>query len=309
SSRKGRKVRILVPERGKKEKLVELAKENARIVLTKDSERIKLENARTTGAVMQISELLGLPKIHRMEAFDISNISGFLNVGSMVVFEDGKPKKSDYRKFRIKTVAGPDDYACMREVLTRRFEHGISELKGEGDSGRQAFSVFPDILLMDGGRGQVNIATEVLKELGLDIPVAGMVKDDFHRTRGIYWKNKEVPIDTHSEGFKLITRVQDEAHRFAIEYHRSLRSKNQVQSVLDQIPGVGEARRKALMRRYSSLAEIKDASVEDIAQTPGIPTAVAEEIKKSLNETKFGSSAMISDPDAASESDDDTGSE
>ncbi|MCR5303565.1 MAG: excinuclease ABC subunit UvrC, partial [Lachnospiraceae bacterium] len=236
SSRKGRKVRILVPERGKKEKLVELAKENARIVLTKDSERIKLENARTTGAVMQISELLGLPKIHRMEAFDISNISGFLNVGSMVVFEDGQPKKSEYRKFRIKTVAGPDDYACMREVLTRRFEHGISELKGEDGSGRQAFSVFPDILLMDGGRGQVNIATEVLKELGLDIPVAGMVKDDFHRTRGIYWKNEEVPIDTHSEGFKLITRVQDEAHRFAIEYHRSLRSKNQVQSVLDQIP-------------------------------------------------------------------------
>ncbi|MBQ7556674.1 MAG: excinuclease ABC subunit UvrC [Lachnospiraceae bacterium] len=279
SGRKGRRVHILVPERGSKEKLLELAKENARLVLTKDSERIRLENARTVGAVRQISELLGLPQIHRMEAFDISNISGFLNVGSMVVFEDGRPKKSDYRKFRIKTVAGPDDYACMKEVLTRRFEHGLAEKETSGSG----FSVFPDILLMDGGRGQVNIATGVLKELGLDIPVAGMVKDDFHRTRGIYWNNEEIPIDTHSEGFKLITRVQDEAHRFAIEYHRSLRSKNQVQSVLDQIPGVGEARRKALMRRYSSLSEIKEASAEDIAKTPGIPASVAEEIRNYLN--------------------------
>ncbi len=279
SGRKGRRVHILVPERGSKEKLLELAKENARLVLTKDSERIRLENARTVGAVRQISDLLGLPQIHRMEAFDISNISGFLNVGSMVVFEDGRPKKSDYRKFRIKTVAGPDDYACMKEVLTRRFEHGLAEKETSGSG----FSVFPDILLMDGGRGQVNIATGVLKELGLDIPVAGMVKDDFHRTRGIYWNNEEIPIDTHSEGFKLITRVQDEAHRFAIEYHRSLRSKNQVQSVLDQIPGVGEARRKALMRRYSSLSEIKEASAEDIAKTPGIPASVAEEIRNYLN--------------------------
>ena len=217
-----------------------------------------------------------------MEAFDISNINGFENVGSMVVFEKGKPKTSDYRKFRIRTVSGPDDYACMREVLTRRFTHGIEEAKELQDKNIDkeygSFTKFPDLIMMDGGRGQVNIAQEILKELGIHIPVCGMVKDDNHRTRGLYFENVELPIDTHSEGFKLITRIQDEAHRFAIEYHRSLRSKGQVKSVLDDIPGVGPARRKALMRHFKSLEELKKASLEELVACPELNQKVAAQI-------------------------------
>jgi len=226
--------------------------------------------------------LLGLQNVNRMEAFDISNISGFENVGSMVVYEKGKPKRSDYRKFKIRTVSGPDDYACMREVLTRRFLHGMEEAKSLDDKELEAefgsFTKFPDLLLMDGGKGQVNIALEVLNELHIDIPVCGMVKDDNHRTRGLYYQNEEIAIDTHSEGFKLITRIQDEAHRFAIEYHRSLRSKTQVKSVLDDIPGVGPARRKALMRYFKSLEEIRSAEVAQLMEVPEITQNVAEEI-------------------------------
>ena len=282
SARKGSRVYIRVPKKGTKEKLVELAATNAALVLSKDRERIKREEGRTIGAVKEICALLSLPEVNRMEAFDISNISGFENVGSMVVYEKGKPKRSDYRKFKIKTVAGPDDYACMKEVLTRRFKHGMEESKELEEKQMEkefgSFTRFPDLLLMDGGKGQVNVALQVLEELGLSIPVCGMVKDDNHRTRGLYYQNREIEIDTRSEGFKLITRIQDEAHRFAIEYHRSLRSKEQVRSVLDGIPGVGPARRKALMRDFRSIEEIRQADAERLAQVPEIPEHVAEEI-------------------------------
>ena len=271
SARRKQRVHIRVPKKGTKEKLVELAKENAWMVLSKDRERIKREEGRTIGAVKEIEDWLGLKDIVRMEAYDISNISGFESVGSMVVYEKGKPKRSDYRKFKIKWVQGPNDYASMEEVLTRRFTH---ESKGEYDS----FSILPDLILMDGGRGQVNIARKVLGKLGIDIPVCGMVKDDNHRTRGVYFNNVEIPIDTSGEGFHLVTRIQDEAHRFAIEYHRSLRSKEQVHSVLDDIPGIGETRRKALMRRFRSVENIRDASVEELSQTESMNVQSAEAV-------------------------------
>ena len=271
SARRKQRVHIRVPKKGTKEKLVELAKENAWMVLSKDRERIKREEGRTIGAVKEIEDWLGLKDIVRMEAYDISNISGFESVGSMVVYEKGKPKRSDYRKFKIKWVQGPNDYASMEEVLTRRFTH---ESKGEYDS----FSILPDLILMDGGRGQVNIARKVLGELGIDIQVCGMVKDDNHRTRGVYFNNVEIPIDTSGEGFHLVTRIQDEAHRFAIEYHRSLRSKEQVHSVLDDIPGIGETRRKALMRRFRSVENIRDASVEELSQTESMNVQSAEAV-------------------------------
>ena len=284
SERKGSRVYLKVPKIGSKEKLVELAAQNAKLVLSQDREKLKREEGRTIGAVKEISDLLQLPLTGtaRMEAYDISNINGFENVGSMVVYEKGKPKRSDYRKFKIKSVSGPDDYACMREVLTRRFRHGMEESKEleeqEMDQEYGSFTKFPDLILMDGGRGQVNIALSVLEELGINIPVCGMVKDDNHRTRGLYYHNIELPIDTHSEGFKLITRIQDEAHRFAIEYHRSLRSKTQVKSVLDDIPGVGPARRKALMRHLKSLEEIRQATVEELMEIPEMNERTAEEI-------------------------------
>lgn len=284
SERKGSRVYLKVPKIGSKEKLVELAAQNAKLVLSQDREKLKREEGRTIGAVKEISDLLQLPLTGtaRMEAYDISNINGFENVGSMVVYEKGKPKRSDYRKFKIKSVSGPDDYACMREVLTRRFRHGMEESREleeqEMDQEYGSFTKFPDLILMDGGRGQVNIALSVLEELGIDIPVCGMVKDDNHRTRGLYYHNIELPIDTHSEGFKLITRIQDEAHRFAIEYHRSLRSKTQVRSVLDDIPGVGPTRRKALMRHFKSLEEIRQAAVEDLMEIPEMNERTAQEI-------------------------------
>lgn len=271
SFRRKQKVHIVIPKKGTKEKIVELAWENARMVLEKDRERIRREEGRTIGAVHEVEEWLGLTGLVRMEAFDISNISGFESVGSMVVYEKGKPKRSDYRKFRIRSVQGPNDYASMEEVLTRRFTH---ESNGEFDS----FARMPDLLLMDGGRGQVNIALGVLEKLGIEIPVCGMVKDDNHRTRGLYYNNVEIPIDTNSEGFRLITRIQDEAHRFAIEYHRSLRSKEQVHSVLDDIPGIGERRRKALMRRFRSIEAIRDASEEELAQTESMNAGSAKQV-------------------------------
>ena len=284
SERKGSRVYLKVPKIGSKEKLVELAAQNAKLILSQDREKLKREEGRTIGAVKEISDLLQLPLngTARMEAYDISNINGFENVGSMVVYEKGKPKRSDYRKFKIKSVSGPDDYACMREVLTRRFRHGMEESREleeqEMDQEYGSFTKFPDLILMDGGRGQVNIALSVLEELGIDIPVCGMVKDDNHRTRGLYYHNIELPIDTHSEGFKLVTRIQDEAHRFAIEYHRSLRSKTQVKSVLDDIPGVGPARRKALMRHFKSLEEIRQATVEELMEIPEMNERTAQEI-------------------------------
>ena len=282
SERRGSKVSIVIPKKGTKEKLVELAMRNAYLVLSQDKERIKREEGRTIGAVKEIASLIGLTDVNRIEAFDISNISGFENVGSMVVYEKGKPHRSDYRKFKIKSVSGPDDYACMKEVLTRRFVHGLEEKQElkekEMEDTFGSFSKFPDLLLMDGGKGQVNIAKEVLEELRIQIPVCGMVKDDNHRTRGLYFNNEEIAIDRHSEGFKLITRIQDEAHRFAIEFHRSLRRKTNVHSVLDDIKGVGPARRKALMRSFDSIEEIKNADVVRLMEVDGMTQNVAEEI-------------------------------
>ncbi len=276
STRRGQKVQLIVPVKGQKEKLVELAAENARMVLDRDRERIKREEGRTVSAVREIERLLGLSGIVRMEAFDISNISGYESVGSMVVYERGKPKKSDYRKFKIKSVEGPNDYASMQEVLTRRFERGITEQ--QDNEAMQGFSAFPDLLLMDGGKGQVHIAEEVLERLSLDIPVCGMVKDDHHRTRGLYYRDTEIPIDRHGEGFKLVTRIQDEAHRFAIEYHRMLRSKGQVRSVLDDIPGIGPARRKALMRKYGAAENIREVTEEELAQVESMNAASARAV-------------------------------
>lgn len=289
TAKRGGRVYLRVPQKGAKEKLVELAAQNARLVLDKDRERIRREEGRTIGAVKEIAELLGIESASRMEAYDISNISGFANVGSMVVYEKGKPKRSDYRKFRIKSVAGPDDYACMREVLTRRFRHGLKEQEEQGAESAgefDSFTRFPDLLLMDGGRGQVNIALEVLGELGIDIPVCGMVKDDNHRTRGLYYRNEELPIARGSEAFQLITRIQDEAHRFAITYHRQIRSKSQVHSALDEIPGIGPERRKALMRHFQSIEDVRGASAEELAQIPEIPRHVAEQIVRYFEERK-----------------------
>lgn len=273
-SRKGQKVRIHVPKKGTKEKLVELAAQNAGIVLSQDRERIKREEGRTIGAMKEIAGWLGLESLVRVEAYDISNISGFESVGSMAVFERGKPKRSDYRKFRIRTVQGPNDYASMEEVLTRRFTHEVDDEKKEFDS----FGKLPDLVMMDGGKGQVNVALSVLERLHLQIPVCGMVKDDRHRTRGLYFNNAEIPISRDSEGFQLITRIQDEAHRFAIEYHCSLRSKDQVHSILDDIDGVGPARRKALMRSFMSIEEIRKASVEELAKVPSMTCVSARKV-------------------------------
>ena len=282
TGKRGQRVFLRVPKKGTKEKLVELARENAAIVLNQDRERIKREEGRTIGAVKEIAQLLGMSHISRMEAYDISNISGFESVGSMVVFEKGKPKRSDYRKFKIKSVDGPNDYASLEEVLTRRFAHGLEEQKElkekQMDQELGSFSRFPDLILMDGGKGQVNVALRVMETLGLNIPICGMVKDDFHRTRGLYYENVELPIDDHSEGFKLITRIQDEAHRFAIEYHRSLRSKEQVHSILDDIEGIGPARRKALMRSFQSLQAIREAGEEELARIPSMNAASARQV-------------------------------
>ncbi|MBQ7797073.1 MAG: excinuclease ABC subunit UvrC [Lachnospiraceae bacterium] len=277
TKRRGQAVKFVVPKKGQKNRLVELAAKNAALVLSQDKEKIKREELRTIGAMNQIGEWLGLEHVKRIEAFDISNISGFESVGSMVVYENGQPKRNDYRKFKIKTVQGPNDYASMEEVLTRRFEHGLEELRETGED-FGSFTRFPDLIMMDGGRGQVNVALKVLNELRLNIPVCGMVKDDNHRTRGLYYNNVEIPIDRYSEGFKLITRIQDEAHRFAIEYHRSLRSKGQVKSVLDDIEGIGPARRKALMRRFKSLEAVRDASLEELTSTEGMNKRAAESV-------------------------------
>ena len=286
--RKGRKVHIRIPKKGTKEKLVELAQRNAELVLSQDKERIKREEGRTIGAVKEIAGKLALPGLERIEAYDISNISGFQSVGSMIVYEKGKPKRSDYRKFRIKSVQGPNDYARMEEVLTRRFVHGLDEQEARRkenlDEEFGSFTRFPDLIMMDGGRGQVNIALEVLDKLNLQIPVCGMVKDDKHRTRGLYFNNEEIPIDRDSEGFKLITRIQDEAHRFAIEFHRSLRSKGQVHSILDDIPGIGPTRRKALMKQFQGPDKMREASLEELKAVPSMNERAAEAVYRFFHE-------------------------
>ena len=282
SAKRGQKVKLIIPKKGQKERLVELAERNAALVLSQDKEKIKREELRTVGAMNEVGSLLGLTGVKRIEAFDISNISGFESVGSMIVYENGRPKRNDYRKFKIKWVKGANDYASMNEVLTRRFSHGLQEAESLREKGVEeelgSFTRFPDLIMMDGGKGQVNIALEVMEQLGLAIPVCGMVKDDNHRTRGLYYNNVEIPIDRHSEGFKLITRIQDEAHRFAIEYHRSLRSKGQVKSILDDIPNIGPGRRKALMRRFKGLEAVKEATLEELEATEGMNSRSAKSV-------------------------------
>ncbi len=278
--KRGHKVFLKQPKRGEKMRLLDLAKRNAQMVLAQDAEKLKRERARTLGAMEEIEGLLGLTGLNRVESYDISNINGFETVGSMVVFEKGRAKKNDYRKFRIRSVTGPDDYHSMEELLTRRFTHGQREDLEEMDS----FRLFPDVIFMDGGKGQVNIAEKVLAELGISIPVCGMVKDDHHRTRGLYFQNEEIPIDTHGQGFRLITRIQDETHRFAIEYHRQIRGKTQVHSILDDIPTIGATRRKALMKYYESIEEIKKADVEELKQVPGMNEASAQAVVEFFRE-------------------------
>lgn len=282
SEKRGGKVSIKVPVKGKKEQMIELARKNARLVLYQDREKIKREMDKTRGAINELEKILNIGTIDRIESYDISNISGFESVGSMVVFEQGKPKKNDYRKFRIKSVDGPNDYASMYEVLTRRFSHGRREEKEKEDNlyskDYTSFSKYPDLILMDGGKGQVNVALKALEDTGFDIPVCGMVKDDNHRTRGLYCNNVEIDIDKNSEMFKLITRIQDETHRFAIEYHRNLRSKKQVHSILDDIKGIGEKRRRVLMKYFQSIEDIKNATVEEIANLPSMDKKIAQEV-------------------------------
>lgn len=280
SVKRGQKVHLKVPKKGEKERLVELARKNALLVLNQDMDKLKREEAKTTGALKELALLLNLPMIDRIESFDISNTAGFESVGSMVVYEKGKPKKADYRKFKIKSVQGPDDYASMYEMLTRRFTHGQNQRKERSEKNLDeifdSFTKYPDLILMDGGKGQVGVALMVLSELHMDIPVCGMVKDDNHRTRGLYYNNKELPIDKSSELFKLITRIQDETHRFAIEYHRSLRQKHQVHSILDDIKGIGPTRRRALMKYFQSLEAIQAAEVEEIQKVPAMNRASAK---------------------------------
>ncbi len=297
AQKRGQKVYIRVPKKGTKEKLVELAAQNAHMVLSQDKEKMKREEGRTIGALKEIGQLLGLEELKRVEAYDISNISGFESVGSMVVYEKGKSKRSDYRKFKLRTVTGPDDYGSMHEVLTRRFSHGMREQeelkaqKMENDYG--SFTRFPDLIMMDGGKGQVNVALRVLEELGLHIPVCGMVKDDNHRTRGLYYHNREIPIDRHGEGFKLVTRIQDEAHRFAIEYHRSLRSKEQMHSVLDDIPGIGATRRKSLMKAFPSLDAIREADVGMLAALPAMNQQSAQSVYDFFHRQNIDGSGVV----------------
>ncbi len=276
SKRRGHRVHLKVPKKGTKEKLVELAKKNAALVLSTDKERLKREEGRTIGAVKELEKLIGISGVVRMEAYDISNTNGFASVGSMVVYERGKPKRNDYRKFKIKGVQGADDYASMEEVLTRRFEHGMREQEEGKELG--GFTAFPDLILMDGGKGQVNVALKVLERLDLHIPVCGMVKDDNHRTRGLYYQNEEILIDKDAECFRLITRIQDEAHRFAITFHRQLRGKGQVHSILDDIPGVGAARRKDLMRHFENIEAIKSATVEQLKELPSMNEKSAQDV-------------------------------
>lgn len=259
------KVTIINPQKGEKVRLLELAHDNAALVLSQDIERIKRKEKRTIGAVEEIAEILGIEKASRMEAFDISNISGYLSVASMVVFENGEPKKNAYRKFRLRTVTGPDDYASMKEVLSRRYTD-------------DKLGAFPDVIMMDGGKGQVNIAETVLNSLGLDIPVCGMVKDDNHRTRGLYYKNEEVMFNKGSEAMHMITALQDETHRFAIEYHKNLRSKEQVHSILDDIPGIGPKRRKILMQHFQNIDTLRSATLEELSSVPDIPQNTASSI-------------------------------
>ncbi len=267
SSLKGQKVAMTVPQKGDKQGLVEMAGKNAIIMLEKFGEQMKRETNRTKGAMEEIQKALHLDKqLKRIEAYDISNVQGFESVGSMVVFEDGKPKRSDYRKFKIKTVKGANDYASMHEVITRRFLHMMKELEEIKNKNMTEgkFTKIPDMLFIDGGASHVNVVENALAQLNVDILVCGMVKDDRHRTRGLIFKGEEIKIPFTSEGFKLITRIQDEVHRFAIEYHRKLREKNQTRSILDTIEGIGETRRIQLLKHFGTIEKIKQADLDEL---------------------------------------------
>jgi len=274
---KGQKVIITTPKKGEKLKLIELVYKNALITLDKFIEEMKREHKRTIGALNEIKEALGINfNINRIESYDISNIQGFESVASMVVFEYGKPKRSDYRKFKIKSVIGPNDYFSIDEVITRRFSRYIKE-KDENVQNAK-FSKLPDIIFIDGGKGQITAVQNAMAKININIPVCGMIKDDHHKTKGIIYNNSEILLKNNSEGFKLITRIQDEVHRFAIEYHRKLRQKNQIHSILDDIKGVGEKRRKILMKHFKDIEKIRNASVEELAFVDGINYNVAENI-------------------------------
>ncbi len=276
SERRGSKVTLTVPVKGEKHKLVELAHKNAMLIFEQFGEKLKREEQRTKGAMEELRQALGLSgELKRVEAYDISNTQGFESVGSMVVFEDGRSKNSDYRKFKIKTVVGPNDYASMKEVITRRLNHALKE-KTEGKT--SSFTRLPDLILMDGGKTQVHAAEEVLMAFGMDIPVCGMVKDDKHRTRGLLFHEEEIHIPLTSEGFKLVTRIQDEVHRFAITYHRKLRDERNLHSVLDDIKGIGQVRRKALMHHFGSIEKIAEAEVADLLEVEGMTIPAAEQV-------------------------------
>ena len=281
AARTGRKVELRVPRKGEKSALLSLARENAERILKQEMDRVSREEARTAGAQAELVRLLGLPGAKRLEAYDISHISGFATVGSMIVYEDGRPKKNEYRKFRIRFTEGVSDVGSLAEVLYRRFRHGLRErqvLRETAPGQEEGFVHFPDLILMDGGTGQVHAAEAVLEELQLDIPVCGMVKDDRHRTRGLICRGREVPLDPHSEVFHLLTRIQDETHRFAIEYHRSLRGKAQVHSILDDIPGIGTARRRALLKAMPNIDTIRGASTDELAAVPGMNRSAAQNV-------------------------------
>ena len=273
AEKRGSKISLITPQKGSKHGLMELASKNAEVTLSQFGDQIKKEQERTKGAIEEIQKAIGLDKVpYRMEAYDISNTQGIQSVGGMVVFEGGKPKKSDYRKFKIKSIFGPNDYGSLEEVLDRRFNRMKNEEEGS------SFSKMPDLILMDGGKGQVSVAEKVMKKYQLHIPICGMVKDDRHRTRGLLYQGEEILLETRSEGFKLITRIQDEVHRFSIEYHKKLRGKAQIQSILDDIPGIGKERKKILMQHFKSVENLKAASLEEIEQVEGIPQKVASNI-------------------------------
>ncbi|STB10778.1 excinuclease ABC subunit C [Clostridium novyi] len=285
TEKRGSKVWIKVPKKGDKKNLLDMVRNNAKIMLDQFKEKMVEEKELNKSALTELADVLGLDSLPaRIEAYDISNIQGVDSVGTMVVFENGKAKNSDYRRFKIKSVKGPNDYESMREILSRRFSHGLEEVnkikERNLEYSKGKFCIFPDLIMMDGGKGQVNIALEVLKNFGIEIPVCGLVKDDKHRTRGIIFNNEEILIRRGSGLMNLITRVQDEVHRYAITYHRSLRDKRTLHSILEDIPRIGEKRRRNLLMKFGSIDNIKKASMEELLDTPGIDKRAAESIKQ-----------------------------
>lgn len=281
SSMRGSKVSIQVPSKGEKSQLIRMAKENALEMLNKYGDKFLRKHRENLKALEELQMNLGLEdRPERLEAFDISNISGIGSVGSMVVFEKGEPKKSDYRRFRIRSFSTPDDYGSMAEVLERRFLRGLADKEGEESTkNKNGFSLLPDIIMIDGGKGQVNKVQSLLDQMGVGIPVCGMVKDQFHKTRGLIYNNEEISFDKDSLAFKLIYRIQEEAHRFAISYHRSLRTRDMFKSELDGISGIGEKRKMELLRHFQSITKIREATVEELCEVKGMNVRAAESVR------------------------------